>query len=39
MDFKINKDTGIVEVWENGVKVGEIITMGDEVNGDSGRIA
>lgn len=37
--LKRNKDTGIVEVWENGVKVGEIITMGDEVNGSSGSIA
>lgn len=29
MEFIRNKDTGILEVWENGKKVGEIITMGD----------
>lgn len=26
-----NPNTGILEVWENGKKIGEIITMGDEV--------
>lgn len=31
MEFKRNKKTGIVEVWKNGKKVGEIATMGDEV--------
>lgn len=29
--FIRNKETGILEVWENGKKVGEIITMGDKV--------
>lgn len=33
-EFRRNKETGILEVWENGKKVGEIITMGDEVNGE-----
>ena len=33
-EFKRNKKTGILEVWENGKKVGEIITMGDEVKKD-----
>ena len=35
MQFIRNKETGILEVWKNGKKVGEIITMGDEINGTS----
>lgn len=35
IEFKRNPDTGILEVWKNGVKVGEVITMGDEVSGGS----
>lgn len=31
VEFKRNKETGILEAWENGEKVGEIITMGDEI--------
>lgn len=31
IELKRNKETGIVEVWKNGKKVGRIITMGDEV--------
>lgn len=31
MEFIRNKDTGILEVWKDGKKVGEIITMGDEI--------
>lgn len=30
-EFKRNKETGILEVWENGKKIGEVITMGDDV--------
>lgn len=30
MELVRNKETGIVEAWESGVKIGEIITMGDE---------
>lgn len=30
--FVRNKETGILEVWRNGKKVGEIHTMGDDVN-------
>lgn len=26
-----NKETGILEVWEDGKKIGEIRTMGDEI--------
>lgn len=31
IEFVRNKETGILEVWKNGKKIGEIITMGDEV--------
>ena len=31
IEFKRNKDTGILETWENGKKVGEVITMGDQI--------
>ena len=31
IEFKRNKETGLVEVWKNGKKVGEVISMGDEV--------
>ena len=30
-ELKRNKETGQVEVWENGIKIGEIITMGDVI--------
>lgn len=29
--FIRNKKTGLLEVWKNGKKIGEIRTMGDEV--------
>ena len=29
IEFRRNKETGILESWKNGVKTGEIITMGD----------
>jgi len=29
IEFKRNKETGILEVWKNGKKIGEIVTMGD----------
>lgn len=32
IDFKRNEETGILEVWKDGKKVGEVITMGDEIN-------
>ena len=31
IEFRRNKDTGILEVWKDGKYIGEIITMGDEV--------
>ena len=34
LEFIRNKETGILEVWKDGKKIGEIITMGDEVDGD-----
>lgn len=37
IEFKRNKETGILEVWKNGKKVGEIITMGDDMNGKDNR--
>lgn len=36
-EFKRNKETGILEVWRDGKKVGEIVTMGDQVNGREGN--
>lgn len=32
MEFVRNKETGMIEVWDNGKKIGEVITMGDDVN-------
>ena len=31
IEFKRNEDTGILEVWKDGLKVGDITTMGDEI--------
>ena len=33
IEFKRNKETGVLEVWKDGKKVGEVATMGDEVSG------
>ena len=33
IEFKRNEETGIVEVWKNGKKTGEIRTMGDDILG------
>ena len=33
IEFKRNPETGIVEVWKDGKNIGEIITMGDDVDG------
>ena len=30
-EFKRNEETGIVEVWEDGEKVGEVYTMGNVI--------
>lgn len=29
VEFKRNKETGIVEAFKNGKKIGEVTTMGD----------
>lgn len=31
IEFKRNKKTGELEVWKDGKKQGEIVTMGDEI--------
>lgn len=31
IEFKRNKKTGILEVWKDGKKIGEIRMMGDDV--------
>lgn len=31
IEFKRNEETGILEVWEDGEKKGEVITMGDVI--------
>ena len=31
IEFIRNKETGILEVWKDGVKVGEVTTMGDMI--------
>lgn len=33
IEFKRNPKTGILEVWKDGKKIGEITTMGDDVDG------
>ena len=35
IEFRRNKETGILEVWKDGKYVGNIITMGDEIDGKS----
>jgi len=37
MELKRNKETGIVEVWDKGKKIGEVITMGDLIDGSEDR--
>lgn len=32
IEFIRNKETGILEIWKDGEKIGEISTMGDEVH-------
>lgn len=33
IEFKRNKETGVLETYKDGKKVGEVITMGDEIGG------
>ena len=37
IEFKRNAETGILEAWENGKKIGEVITMGDREDGSQDR--
>jgi len=30
LEFRRNKETGILEAWKDGKKIGNVITMGDE---------
>lgn len=32
IEFKRNKKTGMLEAWKDGKKIGEIVTMGDNVS-------
>ena len=31
IEFKRNKETGILEAWKDGKFIGNVITMGDDV--------
>lgn len=31
IEFRRNKENGILEVWKNGKKIGKIVTMGDKI--------
>ena len=31
IEFKRNRETGVLEAWKDGKKIGEIVTMGDNV--------
>ena len=35
IEFRRNKETGILEVWKDGKYVSDVITMGDEINENS----
>lgn len=39
VEFKRNEKTGIVEAWKNGKKVGDIITMGDDIDNEEKKKA
>ena len=38
IELKRNEETGVVEAWENGEKIGEITTLGDEVKEDGRKV-
>lgn len=31
IEFKRNEETGILEVWKDGQRIGEVKTMGDDI--------
>ena len=33
IEYRRNKETGILEVWKDGKYIGNIVTMGDKQNG------
>ena len=35
IEFKRNEETGILEAWKDGKYIGDVITMGDEIDGKS----
>lgn len=35
IEFKRNKETGILEIWKNGKFIGNVITMGDDIDKNS----
>lgn len=39
IEFRRNEETGILEAWKDGKYIGDVITMGDEVdkNGKDGN--
>lgn len=37
IEFRRNKETGILEAWKDGKYIGEIVTMGDEVKNNGKR--
>lgn len=39
MEFRRNEETGILEAWKDGEYIGDIITMGDEIEKPSTEIS
>lgn len=37
IEFIRNKETGILEVWKDGKKIGEVFTMGDAIIGNKDK--
>lgn len=37
VEFIRNKETGILEAWKDGKKIGEILTMGDAIIGNKDK--
>ena len=31
MELRRNPETGILEAWKDGKKIGEVVTMGDDI--------
>ena len=39
IEFKRNKKTGILEVWNDGKKIGEVHTMGDAILNEKSKLS